>query len=86
MKKASAKQNRKVKILLARIVNKNLGDAVIADCARYLIRKALPKNSEEHYEIIDYAMHTRDIAQVKFADAVVFSGVGIIKFRREKCY
>lgn len=86
MKKASAKHNRKVKILLARIVNKNLGDAVIADCARYLIRKALPKNSDEHYEIIDYAMHTRDIAQVKFADAVVFSGGGIIKFQREKCY
>jgi polysaccharide pyruvyl transferase WcaK-like protein len=75
-----------MKILLVQITNKNFGDSVIADNTRYLINKIAAHRLFHKYEILDYAINTEDLEQVKYVDAIVFAGGGLIKFRQEKLY
>ena len=79
------KNSRKIKILLVRHMNKNYGDTIIADCTEYLIKKALGKKADQ-YTIINYAYTSDDIEQIKYVDAVVFAGGGLIKFKAEDFY
>ncbi len=74
------------KILLVQIVNRNLGDAVIADNAEYLLRKALPKEQQKTAKIFRYNIGSAEPLSVQFADAVVFAGGGLIKFKQEQFY
>ncbi|WP_296567278.1 hypothetical protein [Ruminococcus sp.] len=73
-----------LKILLVCIVNRNYGDTIIADCTDYLIRRALGRDSGS--SILRYKIDCGDLWQIQFADAVVFAGGGLVKFRQEKFY
>ena len=77
---------QKVKILLVRIVNRNLGDAVIADNAAFLIRQILARLPGEHYVLQPYNISSEDFELVKTADLIIFAGGGLIKFRQEHFY
>lgn len=76
----SKNERKHLKILLVQTANMNLGDEVLADNDEYLLRKAL--RSDKH-EIFRYNIASRDIAQVKYVDAMVFAG-GILKTETEK--
>lgn len=72
----SKNERKHLKILLVQTANGNLGDEVLADNSEYLLRKAL--RSGKH-EILRYNIASRDISQVKYVDAVIFAGGGILK-------
>lgn len=74
---------RKTKIFLVQICNRNYGDAVITDNTKFLIKKSLPFYKKESYDILDYNILLNDTEQIKYADAVIFAGGGIIKCRNE---
>lgn len=75
---------KKVNILLVQIVNRNLGDAVIADNAEYLIRQALPRLSIRHYVLQRYDIKSEDYERIKAADLIIFAGGGLVKYKQEK--
>lgn len=79
-------KKQKIKILLVQITNKNFGDSVIADNTRYLIKRAFPRWKKDQYDILDYAINTEDLVQVRYVDAVIFAGGGLVKFRQENLY
>lgn len=74
---------KKVKILLIQIVNRNLGDQVIADNAEYLVRRALPRLARQHYMIQHYDIQSDDWELLRTADLIIFAGGGLIKYRQE---
>ncbi|KAI4448825.1 hypothetical protein C823_003352 [Eubacterium plexicaudatum ASF492] len=74
---------KKVKILLIRIVNRNLGDQVIAENAAYLVRQALPRLTRRHYVLHSYDIQSEDYELLRTADLIIFVGGGLIKYRQE---
>ena len=48
------KGKKKFRIILIQIINRNLGDGVIADCAEFLIKKAIPWKYRNDYIIYPY--------------------------------
>lgn len=79
-------KNKKIKILLVQITNRNLGDTVIADNTRELIKNVFPIVQRKNVVIIDYPISCKDLKLLEFVDAVVFAGGGLIKFRNEQHY
>ncbi len=79
-------KNKKIKILLVQITNRNLGDTVIADNTRELIKSSFPFMQRNNVVIIDYPISCKDLEVLKFVDAIVFAGGGLIKFRNEQHY
>ena len=77
--------NKKIKIILVCLSNNNLGDTVIADSTEYLINKALGIKRNK-FEIFRYSIFSNDIAQIKYADAVIFAGGGLIKYQVENFF
>lgn len=77
---------KKVNILLVEIVNRNFGDAVIADNTAYLIEKGVPFWWKNHYVLQRYKIDSRDFEMVKAADMVIFTGGGIVKYKYERFY
>lgn len=75
---------KKVNILLVQIVNRNLGDQVIADNAEYLVRQALPRLAGRHYVLQHYDIQSEDYELVRAADLIIFDGGGLIKYRQEE--
>ena len=73
-------------VLLVQIVNRNLGDAVIADNAAFLIQKALSSRLRKQTRILKYNIQSEDRLPLTAADAIVFAGGGLIKFRQEHFY
>ncbi len=73
-------------VLLVQIVNRNLGDAVIADNAVSLMQKTLPRRLRKQTRIIRYNIQSGDCLPLTAADAIVFAGGGLIKFRQEHFY
>ena len=71
---------RQIKILLVQTMNMNLGDSVLSDNDAYLLRKAL---GWKKADILPYSISSRDIGQLRYADAMIFAG-GIIKASTEK--
>ena len=69
---------RKVMILLVQIVNRNLGDAVIAENAAYLVRQALPRLGRQHYVIQNYDIQSEDYELAAACDLMIFDGGGLI--------
>lgn len=67
--------------MLVQVANRNLGDSAITDTARYLIEQCL-KN--RNFQIFDYSITSGDLTALSFADLIIFTGGGIIKFRQEK--
>ncbi len=74
---------KKVNILLVQIVNRNLGDTVIADNAAYLIKQSLPYFTKKHYRLQLYDIQSEDYELVREADLIIFDGGGLIKYRQE---
>ncbi len=74
---------KKIMILLVQIVNRNLGDTVIADSAAYLIGQVLPWYGRQHYVIQHYDIQSEDYELVRLADMIIFDGGGLIKYRQE---
>ncbi len=73
-------------VLLVQIVNRNLGDAVIADNTAFLLQKALPKHLQKQTRILRYNIQSKDRLPLTVADAIVFAGGGLIKFKQEHFY
>ena len=73
---------KRLKILLVCITNKNLGDTVIADCTEFLIKKILGDRAQ----VLRYSISCHDTMQIQYADAVIFAGGGLIKFKAEEFY
>ena len=84
MKKSAV--TAKINILLVEIVNRNFGDAVIADNTYYLLQRAIPLRSHSRYTIQHYNIFTEDYEMVSKSDIIVFDGGGIIKYKYEKFY
>jgi len=76
----------KVNILLVSIVNRNLGDTVIADSAEYIIKKSVPYCKRKDVRVIRYNIYTEDFEILKNADMIVFAGGGIVKYKQENFY
>ncbi|CDE53226.1 putative uncharacterized protein VP1319 [Roseburia sp. CAG:303] len=76
---------KKVKILLCCILDGNLGDAVIADCTKYILENILNKMNVL-YEITIFEYMKKSIRNVEDYNLIVFSGGGIIKFKYQKFY
>ena len=72
---------KKVNILLVQIVNRNLGDTVIADNAAYLIKQSLPYFTKKHYRLQLYDIQSEDYELVREADLIIFDGGGLIKYQ-----
>lgn len=75
---------KKIMILLVQIVNRNLGDTVIADNAEYLVQQALPRIGGRHYVLQYYDIQSEDYELVRAADLIIFGGGGLIKYKQEK--
>lgn len=80
------KKKAKVNIVLVEIINRNLGDAVIADTTYYLLQKALPFWTRDKYNICRYDILSQDYELISRADMVIFAGGGIIKYKIEDFY
>lgn len=83
---SSLKKKKKVNILMAELVNNNLGDAVIADAAVYMLSKAIPVHNRGMYAVHRYNLFNEDYEMVSRADMIIFSGGGIIKYKAERFY
>lgn len=66
------------------IVNRNLGDSVIADNAAYLIKESIPLIAKKHCELRHYNYRSMDYELIKSADLIIFCGGGIIKYKQEE--
>lgn len=78
------RSKRKIKIMLVQIANRNYGDTAISDNARFLINKGLRFRNKDSFEILDYNILLSDTEQIKYVDAVVFAGGGVIKYKNEE--
>ena len=61
-------------IVLVEYINRNLGDTVIAECARFLLEEALNRKGICGYTIHEYNMYQRDLAFIRKADLIVMAG------------
>lgn len=77
---------RRITILLVEIVNRNLGDNVIADNAEYLLLKVLPQHIRQEYIVFRYNIYSEDYALLRRADLIIFAGGGLIKYKQESFY
>lgn len=77
------------KILLTGLTQcRNLGDVVIADCVKYLIKKSAKKDGLKNVRITPLDIRRQkdknSLARVRNSDLVVFPGGGFIKYKTEK--
>ena len=79
-------KGKRVNIVLVEYINRNLGDTVIAECARFFLEEALMREGIENYYIQEYNMYSEDMEFIKFADVIIFAGGGLIKYKRENFY
>lgn len=75
---------KKINIVLVQIANRNLGDTVIFDTVKFLILKALPFIFRKKYNVISYNIYTNNLELLRNADAIIFAGGGIIKYKYER--
>ena len=80
------KNRRKLNILLIEIVNRNLGDNVIADNTEYILMNILPSYIKEEYTVYRYNIYSEDYELLRKADLLVFAGGGLIKYKQEFFY
>lgn len=84
--KKSKESLKKIKIFLIEIVNRNLGDNVIADNVEYILKKALPQRIKEPYIVYRYNIYSEDYDLLRRADLLIFAGGGLIKYKQESFY
>ena len=76
------------KVLLCGLMQcRNLGDAVISDCVKYLIKKSAKKDGLNNVKLstldIRRQKDAKNLNRVRNSDLVIFPGGGFIKFRQE---
>lgn len=81
-------QHPEVKVLLSGLMqSSNLGDGVISDCVRYLLRKAAKEQKIKNIKITTKDVRKQkskaDLASVRNSDMVIFPGGGMIKYKVE---
>lgn len=74
---------RKKKLALVEVLNRNMGDAVIADCTERLLRGKISKRGLP-VNVIRYDIASGDFGLLEEADGILFAGGGILKFRQEE--
>lgn len=74
---------RKKKLVLVEVLNRNMGDAVIADCTERLLRGKISKRGLP-VNLIRYDIAAGDFGLLEEADGILFVGGGILKFRQEE--
>lgn len=74
------------KILLVKLLNKNLGDHCVADATEFFLKKAFPFWQRDHVQIIPYSIQSEDYDIIKYVDMVVFAGGGLITFGHSRFY
>ena len=79
-------RKRFLRIVMIQIINRNLGDGVIADCAEYLIKRSIPYKYKNAYTLFPYNIYSEDYEIIRHADLIIFVGGGIIKYKYEKFY
>lgn len=77
-----------MKVLMAGFMqSSNLGDAVISDCAAYLLRKAAKECAVKKLKITELDIKRQkdktSLNQVRNSDLVIFPGGGFIKYKQE---
>lgn len=75
-----------IQIVVVQIINRNLGDGVISDCTKFLIKKICKRLIGKKVSIVPYNIYSEDFSIIKRADVIVFAGGGIIKYKYEKFY
>ena len=86
--KFAKKQHPEIKVLIAGLMmSTNLGDGVISDCVKYLIRQIAKENKIKNLKIavrdIRRQRTQKDLAAVRNSDLVIFPGGGLIKYKVE---
>lgn len=74
----------KINIILVQIVNRNYGDAVIADNTEYLIKNILSQAKEDDVHIYPYNIYSEDYSILTMANLIIFAGGGIVKYKYEE--
>ena len=74
----------KVNVLLVEIVNRNLGDMVIADNTLSVLKQSFPVSKEKQYNVYPYNIYSQDLELIRQADVIIFAGGGLIKFQQER--
>lgn len=77
------------KVLIAGLTQcSNLGDVVIADCVKYLIKKSAKKDGLKNLKIsaldIRRQKDKASLAKIRNSDLMIFPGGGFIKYKKEK--
>lgn len=77
------------KVLICGLMQcRNLGDVVISDCVKYLIKKSAKKDGLKNIKIstldIRRQKDAKNLNRVRNSDLVVFPGGGFIKYKAEK--
>ena len=72
-------------VVLVGIVNKNLGDRIIYDCTTYLI-KEISRTINKKVNVVLFPLHSKDYDLFRYADAIIFAGGGLIKYKNENIW
>lgn len=77
------------KVLIAGLTQcRNLGDVVISDCVKYLIKKSAKKDGLKNLKITSLDIRRQkdkaSLAKIRNSDLVVFPGGGFIKYKKER--
>lgn len=88
-KKQASETEPDTKVLLCGLMQcRNLGDVVIADCVKYLIKKSAKKDGLKNVKISTLDIRRQkdkaNLNKVRNSDLVVFPGGGFIKYKAEK--
>lgn len=87
--KYAKQQHPEIKVLLAGLMmSTNLGDGVISDCVKYLVRRIAKENKIKNLKIstrdIRKQKSKKEIAAVRNSDVVIMPGGGLVKYQVEK--
>ncbi len=74
-----------LRVAIIELVNRNMGDHVIADCVLKLLNNE-KLNKKYDVKLVRYSMSSADYSLLEYVDGIVFAGGGLIKFRQEKVY
>lgn len=88
-KEQAVQEEPDTKLLICGLTQcRNLGDVVIADCVKYLIKKSAKKDGLNNVKIsaldIRRQKDKKSLAKVRNSDLVIFPGGGFIKYKTEK--
>ena len=76
-----------LKILLVGLNNnENIGDVIISDCTRYLLKRVLKNLKVKDFNITCIDMTLEEYSLIEKSDLIILAGGGIIKYKYQKFY